>query len=381
MKIKNNYKLHCITNRSIKFIDYCNNNGIELFNLNKINDGIEFELSESGYRRFIKLKNLDYDVKVVDLGGTSSFFNKFRYRIGLVIGMIICLIAVFLLNNRILQIHIYGLTNIEKQVVVDELNSYGIGVLDNIQFDTTILEDKLSNKFNFALCSIITKGNSVIINVKESLPEIEDTYAPITSDYNMIIESITVYSGTSKVRAGEIVHKGDVIVEPYIEKNGNIVYVTPCADIVGKVFCSESYYFRTRELKYVSTGNKKLLNFKLIIGNKFELFNINKECDFKNFEIENISHRITDYYVPIYMNKIYMCELEEVEIIRDFNEEKDSIVDELKNKIKNNIPIGSSADSEQVEIVQVGEDYIVNVYIATIVNLKYQFYDIEKNQT
>ena len=51
-------------------------------------------------------------------------------------------------------------------------------------------EKYLAEKFNFSFVSIISKGNSLILNVKEELPNITETYESIIAPYNMIIKIV-----------------------------------------------------------------------------------------------------------------------------------------------------------------------------------------------
>ena len=111
-----------------------------------------------------------------------------------------------------LQIHIYGLDRVERSEVVEFLNVKGINVFTLMDFNIQQLEEELANEFNFSLVSIATKGNSLLISIKEELPDMKDSFVPIVADYNMIVKSIDVYAGTPCVNVGEIVYKGDTLV-------------------------------------------------------------------------------------------------------------------------------------------------------------------------
>ena len=242
-----------------------------------------------------------------------------------------------------------------------------------MNFNLGNLENYLSEKFNFSLVSIITKGNSLIISVKESLPDLEDSYVPITSDYNMVINSITTYSGTQKVSVGDIVYKGDVIVEPYVEKNGDRVYVSPCADITATIFFSKSYKFLKSEEIFKRTGEKCLISSNVSLG-RWNIIHSEKDNPFTNYEIEETSNTISQYFLPISINKIYAYELTLVTIEHDFDLEKDGIIKDLKNSVYSQLG-NYEVSNENTIITKIDGGYIINYNVESVIQLKYQYYN------
>ena len=373
MKQKNNNlnRVQITGMNSINLINYYVEKGLMLKNINRVTfKNIEFDINDQDYE---KLKNYDTKgclIELIKVGGKQKVKMEFFSRIGVVLGLIVSIVGIMLLNNRLLQIHISGLSNVSREQIIDNLNSKGIRTLSYMNYDLDKLEIELANEFNFSLVSIITKGNSLIINVKEELPSIENSYAPITADFNMVITSISVYAGTSCVKVGDIVYKGDTIVEPYIKSGNDMVYITPCADIVANVYFSESYVFKTSEERLVRTGKKDIVNLNISVG-RWNFINQNKTCDFALYETEEVERNISNYFVPISFKKSYAYELENRLIERNFEEEKNDIISNLKSKVYMEVPSDIIIDSEEIDITEIANGYIVNLHLISTINLRY----------
>lgn len=374
VKTKNNYKYICKGN-IVSFINFCEINNVMLSNISRTSSNeIIFELSDKDNQKFKKLDVKKYNIELLKFGGWKNFSYSLIYRIGIVIGLIFALVCSFFLNNRLLQIHIYGLENTTREDVIGELKNIGIDTLSEMSFNTDEIEAQLSEKFNFSLVSIITKGNSVVINIKESLPSLENSYAPIIADYNMVIESISCYSGTCLVKVGDIVYKGDTLVEPFVVKGEDKVYVTPCADITAIVYWSDNYVFKNIEDVYVRTGEQELLKNTIFLGG-FKILASEKNNPYSNFEIVENNANVSQYFLPIKINKTIAYELELTQVEHDFKKEKDSILEKLKAQVYASVAEGVKVDSEDITITPIDEGYVINLTLTSKLNLSYKYYD------
>lgn len=362
-KIRNNYNVIRVKGLNFtSFLNLCVANDISIHSIQKHDGFAEFGLNDRDLRSLRKL-NLDkYDWQVVKVGGLKRLLNIFIYRIGLCVGLILSIVFVSLLNNRLLRIHVSGLSFTDESEVVESIHEFGIDTFSSLNFDKASLEDYLGKKFHFSLVSVISKGNSLIINVKEKLPSIEDSYVAITADYNMIIDSIEVHAGTAKVKSGDIVFKGDTLVEPFVTRGEEILYIKPIATIHAKIYFSSSYKFIAEEKMQIRTGKYSLISSDVYLG-KYKLWGSQKSCTFENFEIDSGVKNVSQYFLPISMKKSYAYELKEEIVTRDFEEEKDKIVDNVKTDAYNQVPNYMKVDGEDIVVTSIEGGYVVGVYL------------------
>lgn len=371
LKSNNFNKIKCSGLNLAKFINICTENAVEIRNLIRIDSKtIEFDLNDKNLKKIKTLDLSGYDIKLVNIGGIRKLIKTIYFRMGLIIGFVISILLLLFINNRVFNIEIMGLQTIDKLEVENAIKDYGINKFTLMDFNTTDLENYLSESFDFSLVSIITKGNSLIINVKEELPEVAGTYNSIIAPYNMIINQIKVFSGTSRIRIGDIVYKGDVLVEAYEISNNNRINVDPCAEIIGETFFSEKYELYNTEEVWVRTGKSKIISSDILLG-KFKLFSSNSSNGFQYYEEVEQNILLTNYFLPVRINKIIAYELTQTSIERNFEEEKDQIISELKTKVYSYVPKDVTVDSEEIQISSTNYGNIITIYLKSSVYLKY----------
>lgn len=356
---------------SVNFINNCMCAGLNLRNIDRTsNNETIFDINDKDYRLLTKIDNRGCVVEIVEIGGKKKLIDKLMYRSGLIIGLIISFVAIMFINNRLLQIHINGLISTSRESVLESLEEYGVSRFSYMNYDLKSIENKLAEKFDFSLVSIITKGNSIILSIKEELPSIEDTYVAVTADYNMVIKSIKVFAGTQKVKSGDIVYKGDILVEPYVKSGDSIVYVTPCAEIIAEVYFSNSYVFKNTEEINIRTGKKQIVESKIQLGS-WVIHEQSKDSSYSEYEIVNTNINLSKYFLPIIINKTYTYETTKTKITRAFEEEKEEIIDNQKKQLYSEISDRFKVENENIDIIPIADGYIVNIHLTSIINLKY----------
>ncbi|MBQ7351895.1 MAG: sporulation protein YqfD [Clostridia bacterium] len=331
---------------------------------------VRFFLSSKDAQVLKKSSLSNFAVKQISEGGLKKILHLCIYRIGLIIGLVVSFVFLVVFNNRLLQFHIWGVDEITQKQVIESIKDYGISKFSSMNFRTDELEKYLMTNFDFSLVSIVTKGNSMIINIKEELSDSRAQFDDITANYNMIIKDIQVFSGTSNIGKGDIVFKGDTLVSAYYQDNGEKFYIEPKAKIDAEVFFCESYTFKNTEPVYQRTGNKTLLDMSLGIGNK-GLKVLNQDNPYQSFELEEKNSLYSYYFLPIFINKVYAYQTELKSITHNFEEERQQIINRLEIKIQEQLPLGLSDIVKDVIITPVDEGCIINYYVKGVMSWTY----------
>lgn len=111
-----------------------------------------------------------------------------------------------------------------KGQIADILNSNSIKAFTpKSKIDTSKLSYELTksiDKIGFANCYF--NGGVLHISIKEvHVKEEEPEYDTIVADRDCIITKVLVYSGTALVKEGDVVKKGDVLIEGYVDSMPN----------------------------------------------------------------------------------------------------------------------------------------------------------------
>lgn len=352
-------------------INTCVENDIKLIDVKKFSPSeMEFSLNDADLKKFKTINTQNYEISLVSSSLSQRILHFLKYRIGLIAGLIASFVLILAMQNRLISIQVFGTTNMDKSQVVQKINEFGLTKFSYMNFDKSNLEKYLADELKLSFVSVMTRGNSLIVNVKEELPDIESSYVPIVAEYDMVINSINVYSGTAVKSSGDIVFKGDVIVEPYNIVSGEKLEITPCAEIVADVYFSEKYEFKNQETRIFRTGKTQVLSVDYKLGN-INLFSKKSECKFENYDLQEESTLISEYFLPLKINKIIAYETASETVDLDFESSKEQIISELKENVYKKVPDNLQVENENVKISSTNYGNIVTIYLKSSVYLKY----------
>ena len=309
---------------------------------------------------FVQIKNIakktKCKVKIERKVGLPFIINKYRKRKIFLIAIILIAIFIFIITKFVWNIEVVGNNTIPKEEIIELVNRYGIkiGELKNNINTKKICNLIMIDREDIAWLGITIKGTNVIINIKEAseIPEIIDRneICDIVSNKDAIISKIIVQNGTARVKEGDIVKQGDLLVEGIMESEhmeNRLVHSE--ATIYGK-----NYYTKSRKELFLQNNTiksgKEEKRYEICINN-FKL-NFNKRLSkFENYDTINESKKIkifSNYYFPLEIRKTTNFELKLEEKNYQEEELKDKIISELKDEFEQEYSI-SKYDEENVK--------------------------------
>ena len=141
----------------------------------------------------------------------------------------------------------------------------------------------------------------------------------ITATESGVIDDLRVYSGFSKVTAGQSVYKGDILVSPtYVDRNGTIQQVMPRAYI--KALCQKEYTAQLdfdKEI-YLRTGEAEKQSVIKFLG--FNIVTQKADTDgWSNYDVERMFYPLTvlNFRFPVTVEATNYYNKEKVHITRD----------------------------------------------------------------
>lgn len=308
------------------------------------------------------LTNNGIKIKNQELIGFYKHFISLR-NWGIIVGLVISFILWTISTFFITDVLIIGNLGITQSDVFEVLKDQKINKWTlKSSIDLNNLEAKIQDINYVSYVSAIIKGNALVINIKEQLTNDEivsvGKYEPLIATYDGKITSINLIQGTAKVKVGDIIKLGDVLVEPYIDHNGNKLSVQPLADIVCDVWITTRYDIYDKEIKKTRTGNC-ISNYSISVFGK-TIYETNNKMSYEIYEIEEEEEYLTSTLLPIkikYTN-IYECKYEEID--NDFEKNKEQFIEQIRQMSLLNI--------KEYDIIK-DESYVVtkNENVNTIV--------------
>ena len=200
---------------------------------------VESKIQSDGQNGGVKVTLCPSDVKKIaptlDKMGVIVYINNiygFKYlctrnfkRVGVLLGITVFLLLLFLSTTFVFKIEISGSELISKEQIKSELSAFGIRVGARL---SDIDRADASNRFmqnhpEFSFVAINFKGTTVCVELKEriSADRIDQTRVDfLVAECDGVITRLAVTGGRGMVTPGTVVKKGDLLIIGMISGNG-----------------------------------------------------------------------------------------------------------------------------------------------------------------
>lgn len=361
-----------------RFINICTTKQILLWNL-KREDSITLHASVevSNFKELRQIcKKTKCKMKIEGKKGLPFTIKKYKKRKVFILFLILIIVSIITLSRFIWNIEVTGneTINTEEILALVEQEGLAIGKLKGGINTKEIINKIRLERDDVAWVGITIKGTNAVIEIVEAdkKPDIvdEEEYCNIVSDKDAIITKVSAQNGTPLVKEGDVVTKGDVIIEGKMEgKYTDPQYVHAQGEIQAKVWYTSTQKVALKEVQKQETGNQET-KYSVKINN----FQINLQKSVPKFEkydtIETYKKLklFSDFYLPIEIVENTYKEYEEVVVIHSVEEAKqigiDRAAEELKEEIEGKeivnkqVNVKAEADSIEVEVIYEVEESI-----------------------
>ena len=392
---------------TLRFVNLCRNNGIELRHLVRRENAIQMEIDAENFKKLRPLvRKTHVKIHILNRHGPAFFFYRHKRRWWFLLGMTVFAGMIYLLSLFVWQIDIDGNRKYTDALILQALAQMDVKTgCRKSEIDLPEIEEELRimyNEITWVSASIAgTKlqielregdlkisgssgggqtGNVKRVENRENNPKTQnseseiDLPANLVSDEDAIITNLVVRRGTVAVRYGDEVKKGDVLIEGKVyiynedETLKKVDYLTAEGDVFGKYQeLYEKHYQRKHEVRSYTGKNYRELGVA-IVGKSFCLpvwENILK----KQLEENTLSEvwswkkqfRLTPtFYLPFALEYTEYVPYENVveeytdEVIKKMAEEElQKYLNELEKKgvqiISNSVTISLDADGGHVK--------------------------------
>ncbi len=335
-----------------------------IYDIKQDDNFTQFEVEESEADKLEKfLKDSNISIEQIKHYGWRKRLKTFFKMWGIIAGLICGIILYCLQYAFVFRIDVWGCENIEQEEIVKFIN-HNLSSNFKANIDTEKLEIELKDNFEqISSVSVAIIGQSLVVNINEAvLPEeMEGDFQPIISQYDGMITAINLVQGTLNVKVGDIVQKGDVLVYPYVsDGEGEVMPVLPRAEIKADVWLSENEVFYEYQIKEERTGRKIDCWTITLFG--LEIYSNLSDNIFENYESEETSSYLTqNNLLPFIYNKITFYETKTIEIIRNFEQEKNEVFEKLRQKTLISVAENEIIKDEIVSVKQGGGVYYITL--------------------
>ncbi len=247
-----------------------------------------------------------------ELLGLGGFILKNKKRFGVFFAIVFTLLAFAFSQNKVWDIRIEGCESGKEENIISDLEECGFKVGASwSKIDTNHTEvDFLAKSEDVSWININRRGTVAYVTVIDKLsysePDDKIGYSNVISEYDAVIEEITVMRGIPMVKAGDTVKKGDLLISGVIpeELGGGFCYAEGI--IIGRI--SDSIDVSVPDYKEEKISEKKKLSrlSVKILGFSVNIFKSYRNSDGKCDIIEEKkTFSVFKRDIPFVVNKRY----------------------------------------------------------------------------
>ena len=301
------------SNAPERFLNLCKSKDIETWNLQNIDEEYAFYISAKDFKKLKEiLKKTQMKLIIKKRFGLPFFMFKYRKHYSFVVGIFLSAIMLYGMSLFVWDINIEGNLMYTDNMLLTYLNKNNIepGILVK-EINCNDLESEIRSEFtDITWVSAEISGTRLIIHVKENdgdvIKKSSNEISDIVSTRNGVVTKIITRSGVPKVKVGDAVTEGMVLVSGTVA-----LYNDAKEPIKSNYVCSDADIYVNTQYDYkdelllkheykIYTGRtitKKICN---VWGKQIEL-----GISFKNFKEydviteDSVVHLTDNFCLPV----------------------------------------------------------------------------------
>lgn len=205
--------------RAVAFLNLCHEYGLVYQPLAEMTEDLVVRCRKMVARRMLALcRERGLDASVIGKGGLPDLAFRYRKRYGLFVGGLVAALMVWASCNVVWDVRISGEGNVDLSEVSLQLQESGLSLGAWIpSLDTDAVEEQLLvTSHGVAWAAVNVKGTVAYVQLRPLLrPDAEaegEGLCNLVASEDGVVESVRLLSGEVKVKAGDVVRKGQLLI-------------------------------------------------------------------------------------------------------------------------------------------------------------------------
>ncbi|MGI5879478.1 MAG: sporulation protein YqfD [Syntrophomonadaceae bacterium] len=370
-----------------KVINMALSRGIIITDLKQRPDGMHFKIRSSAYTALKSIAEENgYSLEIVDKRGLPFYKAILKRRMGFIAGGIIFILSLYLLSSFVMFIEINGNQSVDATRILQSAARHGLqpGAPKWTFSRSEIEKNMLMEIEELSYVCVEIKGISASIKVVEKVLPKEDITGPchMVAAKDGVINEILVLEGQSRVSAGDVVSRGDILISgivtpetnPYMPADAvNLPYAVRARGFVKAQIWYEGYgECHLREVIF-KKGKTETAHRLITPWGKVALSG-NQKPGFEYYS----SKKYNRHFKALWGSMTYEKEFrqEKIRVVAEYSEQqgikvaRQKAMQDLQKKLKNNKAVGKpemdilSSPSEPIIRVKLIVETSENIAIA-----------------
>lgn len=235
------------------------------------------------------------ELEFTEKKGVPFKLKGYRFRFGIIAGLLILFSFVFYLSNIVVSVEVCGNSGVSREQIISALSDIGIykgRFIADINFRKCEQRLRLSIP-ELAWAGIRHTGSRIVVDVTEADPPPEmvrdDIPCNVVADRDAQIISIELYSGRQMKKTGSGVKKGDIIISGVVDDGGgHILKKHAMGKIIGKYEEEVTFAQPLSSEGKVYSGEEETKKYFDFFGFRIPLFL--KDAEYQSFDYSETSN-------------------------------------------------------------------------------------------
>lgn len=280
-------------------------NRVSFWSIRRETNSITFCLPVKDYKRIREIRKktkFKAKIKIINKVGFIFIIRKITKRKSVVIGILIALLINVFMTNYIWMIDVNGANILNEDEIINVTSELGVYQgINKRKIDTYLVSQQIALKFKeIAWISLNIEGSKLTINISEASDSIKAEEQPsnLIASYDGVIKSIVSKSGTSVIKPGQTVRKGEVLISGIETIGERYRYVYAKGDVIAQTYRTFTQKIEKNYQVAESNNQISVRNVLEVFGLKIPLY-LQGVKDFSSSYFENKSLKIFNQNMPI----------------------------------------------------------------------------------
>ena len=282
--------------------------------------------------------------QIISRNNLLNLLKRIRYYFGFILAVVISFCFIFVNNLYIYKIDLKvdGGGTCDLTEIKNILRKNGVYEgLQKKSIDVSKIEKFILTSSDVAGCVVKHQGGKIDIVIYPGNMKNEINHENLYSKYNAVIVDVDVYTGVSKLKNGDVVKIGDLLIE---NDNG------ASGKILAKVYFSDYIIYNENQIISNKTGRVCKERFVSIFNKN--LSKSSKNNKFSNFiEEECVLCVSNNLFMPICIVDKKYYEIEYKEVVVKFDEMEDKLKEQLYEDVWAKVPDVNSISNVTYSVV------------------------------
>lgn len=286
------------------------------------------------------VESLGGRINIIKSAGFVFFLGNVKKKLSLVIGGLMFLCIIYYLSTYIWAIEVDVQQNIPPFEIRKQLNSIGIkpGIAKS-SIDVKEIEKKLENMSSEILwLRVRIEGSTLKVVVEEKInppQELSYEYGNLVATMEGEVKRVYTFAGRAKVKSGQLVKAGDVVIEGIDGSEGGEYILPPRGMVIANTFYEKYMKVKVNGTTLERSGEKDSDIYINIFGKKIYIKKAIK--DFEHYDKIEVSGKM--------FNKVLYYERVE----KDINLAEDGAIEKAVNELEKSLLNELSRDAKIVD--------------------------------